>query len=371
MARLPFEDGRRHVHRIEKFTLTRFVVDLDRPIGDSQISVTQMWIGALELEDDSGNVGTGFFHSVTDPLPSLVELEKRFEHEVAPDVVGASPFAWVNRLSRPRGGNIRTSIFHPSIEQAMWDLQGQILELPLHRLLGSRRDRVPAYASGLEFHADDEQVSDFYQTARAAGFSAFKVKVGHPDIEWDIRRLKLVRAVVGDDCLMMADANEAWSPKVAIRRLHAFREAGIDLYWMEDPCLRFDFEGLAAVRNAAPFTLINSGEYLDVSGKRQLIERRAADIVNLHGSIDDAMRIGWLAAEHGIPVAVGNTSFEIGAHIAAALPEAQWLEYSFFPYNHLIDEPIQFKDGYALLPERPGHGLKLAEAARGEFGRPA
>ncbi len=358
------------LHRIEKYALTRFMVELDRTIGDSQISSNQLSIGVLELEDDLGHVGTGFFHTVAEPLPSLVELEVRFQRELADDLIGADPFSWAHRLERPRGGNIRQSIFYPSVEQAVWDLQGQILEMPLHRLLGSRRDRVPAYASGLEFHLDDDAVSAFYANARAAGFSAFKIKVGHPELDWDIHRLQLVKDTVGSDCQLMADANEAWSPKEAIRRLHAYRESGIDLYWIEDPCLRDDFEGLRAISRAVPFTLVNSGEYLNLSGKRQLIENRAVDVLNIHGSINDALKIGWFAAEHGIPVALGNSNFEIGVHVAAALPEVTWLEYSFLSYNHLLETPIQFRDGYALLPERPGHGLRLDESARSEFARP-
>lgn len=358
------------MHDIRRCTLTRFDVQLDRTIGDSQVSTGSMSMGVLELEDRNGHVGTGFFHSVTDPLPPLSELQARFERDLADQVIGASPFAWVNRLERPRGGQIRTSIFFPSVEQAMWDLQGQILGMPLYKLLGGVRERVPAYASGLEFHLTDEQVAEFYARASAAGFSAFKVKVGHPELDWDIRRLQLVQQVVGAGCVLMADANEAWAPKEAIRRLHAFRDAGVPLYWIEDPCLRDDFDGLRSISQAVPQVLVNAGEYLNLSGKRELLERRAVDVLNIHGSISDAMRVGWLAAEHGIPVAVGNTNFEIGVHLAAALPEANWLEYSFLSYNHLLETPIQFCDGHAMLPDRPGHGLRLAEAARTDLARP-
>ena len=109
----------------------------------------------------------------------------------------------------------------------------------------------------------------------------------------------------------------------------------------------------------------------NLSGKRELLERRAVDVLNIHGSIGDAMKVGWLAAEHGVPIAVGNTNFEIGVHIAAALPDVIWLEYSFLSYNHLLETPIEFSDGHALVPDRPGHGLQLAEAARSELARPS
>ena len=356
--------------RIEKYTLTRFTVELDRLIGDSQISTKQLSMGVLELEDNEGHVGTGFFNSVATPLPSLAELEGRFQRELANDLIGANPFAWTNRLERPRGGNIRASIFEPSIEQAMWDIQGQILEMPLYKLLGGNRKKVPAYASGLEFYLSDDEVCAFYTKAKSDGFTAFKVKVGHPELSWDIQRLKLVQDVVGPDCQLMADANEAWSPKEGIRRLHAYHDAGIQLYWIEDPCLRDDFAGLRTISEAVPFTLLNSGEYLGLSGKRKLIEQQAVDVLNIHASISDALKIGWLAAEHGIPVSIGNTNFEIGIHIAAALPEVNWMEYSFLSYNHLLETPIQFQEGYAILPDRPGHGLRLDENARKEYAQP-
>ena len=93
-------------------------------------------------------------------------------------------------------------------------------------------------------------------------------------------------------------------------------------------------------------------------------------MINIHGSIDDGMKVGWLAAEHGIPVAVGNTNFEIGVHIAAALPEVTWMEYSFLSYDHLLETPIEFVDGYAIAPDRPGHGLRLSEVGP-ERARPA
>ena len=62
--------------------------------------------------------------------------------------------------------------------------------------------------------------------------------------------------------------------------------------------------------------MINSGEYLDASGKRALMSAGATDIVNVHGQVTDVMRIGWLAADLGIPVSLGNTFLEMGfAHV--------------------------------------------------------
>jgi L-alanine-DL-glutamate epimerase-like enolase superfamily enzyme len=82
------------------------------------------------------------------------------------------------------------------------------------------------------------------------------------------------------------------------------------------------------------------------------------------------MRIGWLAAELGIPVSLGNTFLEVGVHMAAALPEVEWLEYSFQNFDHLVEQPIEIRDGFAYAPARPGHGLALSDAARQDWSRP-
>ena len=122
------------------------------------------------------------------------------------------------------------------------------------------------------------------------------------------------------------------------------------------------------LRQGAPWTLINSGEYLDAAGKRQLMLAGGTDILNVHGQVTDVMRIGWLAAELGIPVSLGNTFLEFGVHMACALPEVEWLEYSFQNFDHLVEQPMEIRDGWIYAPDRPGHGLVLSETARPRLG---
>ena len=195
-----------------------------------------------------------------------------------------------------------------------------------------------AYASGLDFHLNDDDFKRLFARADAFGYSAFKIKVGHPDFERDLSRLKLLAETVRPGAQFMVDANEAWGAKEAVVNLEAIRKAGFDLLWVEDPILRFDFEGLRLLRNNTPWTLINSGEYLDAAGKRQLMLEGATDILNVHGHVTDVMRIGWLAAELGVPVSLGNTFLEVGVHMACALPEVEWLEYSFQNFDFLVEQ---------------------------------
>ncbi|MET3899705.1 L-alanine-DL-glutamate epimerase-like enolase superfamily enzyme [Devosia sp. UYZn731] len=358
--------------QIADFRLTRFQFARDRVIGDSQVRADDANLAALELVTDTGAVGLGFVQTLFFPLPDVAEIERVFRSEVWPGLEGQAPAALAHRVGRPRGGKQRalTLPFHEALQVALWDLAAKQVDLPLHKLLGSSRDQVRAYASGLDYHLTDDEFVDLFGHADAIGYPAFKIKVGNPDFEWDLHRLNLLTRTVRKDAKIMIDANEAWGAKEALMKLETIRKAGYELLWVEDPILRNDHDGLRLLRQSAPWTMINSGEYLDANGKRLLMEAGGTDILNVHGQVTDVMRVGWLAADRGIPVSLGNTFLETGVHMAAALPEVEWLEYSFQNFDHLVDEPIRIENGVAYAPDRPGHGLVLSETARRDWSRP-
>jgi len=358
--------------QIRDFRITRFQFPRDRVIGDSQVRTEMVSVAALELIDARGQSGLGFMQSLFTPLPDSAELERLFLQDLWPALEGQHPAGLVHRVSRPRGGNQRGPALpaHEAVQVALWDLLSKQLGLPLWRVLGGDgTPRVPAYASGLDFHLDDDAFCALFGAADAQGYSAFKIKVGHPDFARDLHRLDLLRRTVRKDARIMVDANEAWGAKEAAVKITAMREAGFALTWVEDPILRNDYDGLRLLRQALPFTMINSGEYLDAAGKLALMQAGGTDILNVHGQITDVMRVAWVAAEWGVPVSLGNTFLEVGAHLALALPEVRWLEYSFQNFDHLVERPIAIRNGMVEVPEEPGHGLILRDAAVSQAGR--
>jgi L-alanine-DL-glutamate epimerase-like enolase superfamily enzyme len=365
-----------HSMQIVDFRITRFQFARDRIIGDSQVRADEVNAAAIELIDAAGNVGLGFVQSLFQPLPSEEELNRVFRAEAWPGLDGQIAGGLAHRVSRPRGGNARrmSVSFDEGLQQAVWDLFAKATNQPLWALLGGRRRSVRAYASGLDFHLSDQEFQSLFAAAADQGFTAFKIKVGHPDVDRDIHRLNLLKQAVGSPARLpqavMVDANEAWSPKQALRNLELFRRAGHEILWLEDPVLRNDLDGLRLLRHTAGPTLINSGEYLDVSDKRLLIQANAADMLNVHGHVTDVMRIGWLAADMGVPVTLGNSFLEIGVNMALALPEVEWVEYSYQNFEHLIEQPLEIRDGFIWGSEAPGHGLVLSETARRDWRRP-
>lgn len=357
---------------ISAFRITRFQFARDRVIGDSQVRADDANVAALELISESGKVGLGFIQTLFTAIPSQAEIERVFASEVFPGLEGEKAIGLVHKVSRPRGGNLRpySLPFHEALQVALWDLAAKEVDLPLYKLLGGTRDKVKAYASGLDFHLEDDAFRALFAHAASLGYTAFKIKVGHKDFGRDLHRIELLSQVIPAGSQVMMDANEAWTAKEALVKMQAVRDTGVDLLWVEDPILRSDFSGLKMLRQSAPWTQINSGEYLDLSGKRLLLEAEGADIINVHGQVGDVMKIGWLAAEKAIPVSLGNTFLEMGVHMACALPEVEWLEYSFQNFDHLVEQPIEIRDGWAYAPDRPGHGLVLSETARRDWSRP-
>jgi len=355
---------------IAGYTLHRVYLDLRLPIGDSQVRFADHWMTIVELATDDGLTGVGFELQQGMPTPALAQLDAQFQYCQWPRLKGANPFSEVLRITRPRGGNVGAAAMPLAVETSLWDLAAKSVGLPLYKLLGGSNPRVRAYGSTLDFHLDDDTFRNRLDEFRRMGFEAVKLKVGHPDVDWDLRRLALVHEVFGPGVVLMVDANEAWSPKEAACRAHRYRNEGFGIYWIEDPITREDYAGYRQLAAEIPFTRINTGEYLGFSGKRRLLEAGGVDVLNVHGAIAASRAAAHLAGDFGIPVALGNTILEIGVHLAASLPECLYMEYSDLAWNRLAKEPVRFENGWAYAPDRPGHGIDLDRDAVAEYSCP-
>ena len=356
--------------KLKQYEIHSVHLPLPHPIGDSQVCFVDHRGTILELETDTGLRGVGFQVHQGMPTAALKELKEQFEFQTWPALLGANPFSVANRIERPRGGNVGASPFGLVVETALWDLMSKHLDLPLYRLLGGTRSRVRAYGSTLDFHLTDDEFRAKLIRFREQGFKAMKIKVGHPDVEWDLARMSIARQEMGPEPDLMIDSNEAWSPKEALLRLHRYRDEGFEIYWMEDPIDRHDLDGYRMLCSEIPFTRINTGEYLGFSGKRRLLEAAAVDVLNVHTSISESRTAARLAGDYGIPVSLGNTPLETGVHAAVSFPECLYMEFSDLMWNVLAQEPIRFEDGYAIAPDRPGHGLELDREALAHYSVP-
>lgn len=244
-----------------------------------------------------------------------------------------------------------------ALDGALWDLLGKSAGLPIYRLLGGASVRVPAYHSGgLWLSRSEGELVAEAERFLGQGFRAMKMRLGG-DVERDIARVRAVRRAIGPDVTLMADANQGLSESQAIRLGRKLEE--FDLAWFEEPLPAWDLEGVARVA-AALDTPIASGETEYTRyGFRRMLELRSADVLmpdlQRVGGVSEFVRVAAMAASHDVPVS-SHLFPETSLQVLAGLSNASYLEYMPW-FSSLYREPIEFVEGAAIVPERPGWGF--------------
>src|SRR5262245_58434037 len=186
-------------------------------------------LGLVTMTTDEGLQGHAFLGSAMRGAhldgQSLIQFLK-------PVVVGQDPLDR-ERLYQVMWQNNRQTTYRAigAMDIALWDIAGQAAGLPIHRLLGSYRDRVPAYASSAVLPTKEAYAEEAARF-KSEGWTAYKI---HPPTEpkLDIEICEAVRGVVGDGFTVMLDSTWAYDYPVALRVGRAVQDLGF--YWYEDP----------------------------------------------------------------------------------------------------------------------------------------
>jgi L-alanine-DL-glutamate epimerase-like enolase superfamily enzyme len=254
-----------------------------------------------------------------------------------------------------------------AIDIALWDILGKHANCPVYKLLGACRNQVSIYGSGgwLSYSTDQllEEVTSYVQR----GFKAVKIKVGSQDSRRDVERVKMVRQAIGDDILLMIDANQGWSPPQAIAVSKQLQD--FNIFWLEEPVAKDDLDGYARVAAKSDIPIATGEREFSIPMLRELMERKAVAIVQPDvlriGGITQAVKVAHLAEAFNLQVA---THFykEIDIHLLASLRNGLFLEY--FPWiDDLLVSPLEIAGGMARVPEGPGLSLELKPEAIQEY----
>ena len=199
-------------------------------------------MGLLRIETDEGIVGESFigssFGSAAQDGPFVVKVIK-------PTLVGQDPFdrerIWQNNYRR-----LGTKLnLVGAVDVALWDLAGKATNLPVHKLLGSYRNKIPAYASSAVLESPAHYAEEAVQF-KEAGWAAYKIHPPGIAME-DIRICEAVRKAVGDDYRIMLDYTWAYDYPDALRVGVAIQDMGF--YWYEDPLAHDDIYAYKKLKN--------------------------------------------------------------------------------------------------------------------------
>jgi D-galactarolactone cycloisomerase len=249
-----------------------------------------------------------------------------------------------------------------AIDQAMWDLSARRAGEPLWRHLGGTDPRVRVYASGI----GPDRVVDIALAKRAAGYRAFKLKVGFGAAR-DRTNLEAMRAALGDEAILMTDANQAWTPDEAVARIAEL--APSRPHWIEEPIMA-DQDADTWQRLAARCDVpLAAGENLrGLPAFEQAIERRFLRFVQPDvgkwGGISGCRDVAHRAAARGAVFCphwlAGGVGLAASMHLIAAVGTADsFAEVDTNP-NPLREEvfPHVVVDGAVTLSEAVGHGVE-------------
>ena len=257
-----------------------------------------------------------------------------------------------------------------AVDNALWDLIGKIHNRPVYQLLGGHADKVPVIAIGGYYQSGRGQadLNEEMLHYKNLGMTGVKFKVGRVNVQEDIARVSEVRELVGDDFIIVCDANQAWTPEQAIKFCKAAESASLNIGWIEEPVAWYDqFEGLRMVRENTSIP-VNAGQgEISAFGCRDLIIRNSVDILNVDvtiaGGVTEWIRIAHMAKLFHVRMA-HHEEPQIALHLLAAVPNSLYVE--IFPNYERdpmwVDLPLEhpkIENGYMLLPQKPGWGIDL------------
>jgi L-alanine-DL-glutamate epimerase-like enolase superfamily enzyme len=359
--------------RITKLRTLPVRVPLAKPIRTSIHHIESAGCLLVFLETDAGIVGESLLFTLNGKRLVLLDEMVR---SLGPLVVGSDP-DFVERFWGAAWGDTNfigqsgVPIFGiAAVEGALWDIRGKELGKPIYRLLGADRNRLPIYASGGLWLSQsiDELVAET-EAFRAAGFRAMKMRLGSPDPATDVERVRAVRAAIGPNVALMADANQSLTVDRAIRLGRLLEE--FDLAWFEEPLPAYDHEGEAAVAAALDVPIASGETEYTRYGFRRMLELKSADVLmpdfQRVGGVSEFVKVAHMARAYDVPVS-SHIFSEMSLQILGSLTNASYLEHMPW-FEPLYGATIEIESGQAVVPERPGWGFSFDMKAVDRFTR--
>jgi D-galactarolactone cycloisomerase len=350
---------------------------MSRPTGPANFYFRIRTALLIKIESDEGLAGWG----ETVALPGLKGI---IDEHYTPMLIGRDPRQHRSIWRELWGQNFGNGVALGGVDIALDDLRGKALGVPVAELYGGRlRDRVPAYASAMNYIEGLDPVDYYPREAAelfAQGFRAMKMRIGGQPLRRDLEAIEAVRAAVGPEVKLMADGNGAYSLGSAIEMGRELERLGF--YWFEEPLPQKtpDYCGYE-VLTAKLDIPIAAGEGLTARGGfKDAIVRRVMTIVQpdvaLVGGINECLFVAEMARLWGIQCMphtwAGGIVIAASVHLLSLLPDASWGRTTETPMleldrvenpfrDHLFIRSIEIKDGFALVPSLPGLGVEVDE----------
>ena len=348
----------------------------------------------VKLETDEGIHGWGECYTQSDrDVQIKAHVDALTRYLLGRDPVNVKHFlqiAYDDFASRRGGMDLFCAI--SGLEQAMWDIQGKALGVPVYRLIGGAcRGRIRVYANGWSQPyrhgtGNAEALAEAAMEMVGLGFTAIKFDpvpgpwrtlVDKQVERATVENVRAVREAVGPDVDILLDMHRRLAPMHAIRiarEIEQYRP-----FWYEEPVLADNVDALAKASRSISIPVV-TGEALYTKFEfRDVFEKQAVDIINPDvcnvGGILELKEIAAMAEAYFVAVSPHNynsTTVGLAAtiQVSAAIPNFLITEYfmNMDAFGREIAlQPFEVVDGYIDLPEAPGLGIDLDEDALARY----
>lgn len=269
-----------------------------------------------------------------------------------------------------RGGPVLCSAIS-GIEQALWDILGKSLNVPVHQLLGGRvRDRIRLY--GQMRGKRPEVLVERFRRLRERGFNAVKFSpwravpmIDSPAaMDRVVEAVAAVRTEAGNAVDLALDAHGRLTPAMAIQFAKALEP--YRLMFIEEPCLPENVDAMVTVARSTPIPIATGERLFTKWGFREVLEKQAAAIIQPDlshaGGIFEGRKIAAMAEVYYTAVAphcpLSAVSLAACLQLAACIPNFL-IQESLTLGDELLTQPFILKDGHVDVPTGPGLGIDV------------
>lgn len=311
--------------KITKIRLGKISVPLRVPFKTAVRSVSSVEDVIVEIHTDTGAIGYGEAPptgAVTgDTAGAIIGA---IQDHIAPTILGREVDDFENLMLAVQGCILKNTSAKAAVDMALWDLYGQLYNIPIYKMLGGSRNKI---VTDITISVNDpEEMARDARNAIDRGYDCLKCKVGK-DAPLDLRRLQAIRAEVGKDVKIRIDANQGWKPKEAVRILGQMEDAGLDIEFVEQPVAQHDLTGLKYVTDNVTIPVMADESVQNAADALTIMQMRAADLVNIKlmkaGGLYNALKIASAAEVYGVECMLGcmleaKVSVNAAIHLACA-----------------------------------------------------